>query len=79
MKVFSKGLAKKEAVLEFMIKEYLETHAEIKQIWSGWHTTVSWFIDSLISMLNSWSFSPSSLCWLRGDMWLFKWIYINGS
>ena len=48
-----KGLAKKEAVLEFMIKEYLETHAEIKQIWSGWHTTVSWFIDSLISMLNS--------------------------
>lgn len=48
-----KGLAKKEAVLEFMIKEYLETHAEIKQIWSGWHTTVSWFIDSLINMLNS--------------------------
>lgn len=48
-----KGLAKKEAVLEFMVKEYLETHAEIKQIWAGWYTTVSWFIDQLISMLNS--------------------------
>lgn len=48
-----KGLAKKEAVLEFMVKEYLETHAEIKQIWSGWYTTISWFIDQLISMLNS--------------------------
>jgi len=48
-----KGLEKKEAVLEFIVKEYLETHAEIKQIWSGWRTTVSWFIDQLISMLNS--------------------------
>lgn len=48
-----KGIAKKEAVLEFMVKEYLETKTELKQIWSGWHTTVSWFIDQLISMLNS--------------------------
>lgn len=48
-----KGLEKKEAVLEFIVKEYLETHAEIKQIWSGWCNTVSWFIDQLISMLNS--------------------------
>jgi len=48
-----KGVAKKEAVLDFIVKEYLETEAEIKQIWSGWRTTVSWFIDQLISMLNS--------------------------
>ena len=48
-----KGVAKKEAVLEFIVKEYLETQDEIKQIWSGWRTTVSWFIDQLISMLNS--------------------------
>lgn len=48
-----KGLAKKEAVLDFIVKEYLETTAEIKQIWSGWKDTVSWYIDQLISMLNS--------------------------
>ena len=48
-----KGVAKKDAVLEFIVKEYLETQDEIKQIWSGWRTTVSWFIDQLISMLNS--------------------------
>ena len=48
-----KGLAKKEAVLEYMVKEYLEAKAELKAIWSGWRTTVSWFIDQLISMLNS--------------------------
>jgi ABC-type proline/glycine betaine transport system substrate-binding protein len=48
-----KGLAKKQAVLDFIVKEYLETEAEIKQIWSGWRTTVSWFIDQLIGMLNS--------------------------
>lgn len=48
-----KGLAKKEAVLEFIVKEYLETTAEIKAIWAGWKDTVSWFIDQLISMLNA--------------------------
>jgi len=48
-----KGVAKKEAVLDFIIKEYLEAEAEIKAIWSGWRTTVSWFIDQLIAMLNS--------------------------
>ncbi|OTG87684.1 hypothetical protein B9T31_04085 [Acinetobacter sp. ANC 4558] len=48
-----KGLQKKEAVLEFIIKEYLEAHAEIKRIWADWRTTVSWFIDQLITMLNS--------------------------
>ena len=48
-----KGVAKKEAVLDFIVKEYLETTAEIKAIWAGWRTTVSWFIDQLIAMLNS--------------------------
>lgn len=48
-----KGFAKKEAVLEFIVKEYLEVTAEIKAIWAGWRTTVSWFIDQLITMLNS--------------------------
>lgn len=48
-----KGLAKKQAVLDFIVKEYLEAESEIKQIWSGWRTTVSWFIDQLIGMLNS--------------------------
>lgn len=48
-----KGLAKKEAVLEFIVKEYLETTAEIKAVWAGWKDTVSWYIDQLISMLNS--------------------------
>lgn len=48
-----KGLAKKEAVLDFMVKEYLEAKAEIKEIWAGWKDTVSWYIDQLISMLNS--------------------------
>ncbi|MEX5441900.1 hypothetical protein WCE14_00715 [Acinetobacter schindleri] len=48
-----KGLAKKEAVLDFIVKEYLETTTEIKQIWAGWKDTVSWYIDQLISMLNS--------------------------
>ncbi len=48
-----KGLAKKEAVLEFIVKEYLETTAEIKAVWAGWKDTVSWFIDQLISMLNA--------------------------
>jgi len=48
-----KGLAKKEAVLEYMIKEYLETKEEIKAIWNGWRDTVSWYIDQLIALLNS--------------------------
>lgn len=48
-----KGLAKKNAVLQYMIKEYLETKAEIKAIWSNWKDTVSWFIDQIIAMLNS--------------------------
>ena len=48
-----KGLEKKLAVLDFIEKEYVETKAEIKLIWSGWRTTVSWFIDQLITMLNS--------------------------
>lgn len=48
-----KGLEKKMAVLDFIEKEYVETKAEIKQIWAGWKTTVSWFIDQLIAMLNS--------------------------
>jgi len=48
-----KGLAKKQAVLEYMVKEYLEAKAEIKAIWAGWKDTVSWFIDQLIAMLNS--------------------------
>ena len=48
-----KGLEKKLAVLDFIEKEYVETKTEIKLIWSGWRTTVSWFIDQLITMLNS--------------------------
>ena len=48
-----KGLAKKEAVLDYMIKEYLEAKAEIKAIWHGWRDTVSWYIDQLIALLNS--------------------------
>lgn len=48
-----KGLEKKLAVLDFIEKEYVETKTEIKLIWSGWRTTVSWFIDQLILMLNS--------------------------
>lgn len=48
-----KGLEKKLAVLDFIEKEYVETKAEIKLIWSDWRTTVSWFIDQLIAMLNS--------------------------
>ena len=48
IKITGKDLKATEA-----IKEYLETQDEIKQIWSGWRTTVSWFIDQLISMLNS--------------------------
>lgn len=50
---FLKGLEKKLAVLDYIEKEYVETKAEIKAIWSGWGTTVSWFIDQLIAMLNS--------------------------
>ena len=48
-----KGLEKKLAVLDFIEKEYIETQAEIKAIWAGWKTTVSWFIDQLITLLNS--------------------------
>ncbi|ENV33936.1 hypothetical protein [Acinetobacter gerneri] len=48
-----KGLEKKKAVLDYISKEYVETKAEIKAIWSNWLTTVSWFIDQLIAMLNS--------------------------
>lgn len=48
-----KGLAKKLAVLDYIEKEYLETKAEINAIWAGWKTTLSWFIDQLIAMLNS--------------------------
>lgn len=48
-----KGLEKKLAVLDYIEKEYVATKAEIKAIWSGWSTTVSWFIDQLIAMLNS--------------------------
>lgn len=48
-----KGLEKKLAVFNFIEKEYVETKAEIKAIWAGWKTTVSWFIDQLISLLNS--------------------------
>ena len=48
-----KGLEKKLAVLDFIEKEYIETQAEIKEIWAGWKMTVSWFIDQLITLLNS--------------------------
>uniref|UniRef100_UPI0013A6A5DF hypothetical protein n=1 Tax=Acinetobacter sp. CFCC 10889 TaxID=1775557 RepID=UPI0013A6A5DF len=48
-----KGLEKKLAVLDYIEKEYVETRAEIKAIWAGWSTTVSWFVDQLIAMLNS--------------------------
>lgn len=48
-----KGLEKKKAVLEYMVKEYVEAKAEIKAIWVGWKDTVSWFIDQLITMLNA--------------------------
>ncbi|OTG68294.1 hypothetical protein B9T25_06325 [Acinetobacter sp. ANC 4470] len=48
-----KGLEKKLAVFNFIEKEYVETRAEIKAIWAGWKTTVSWFIDQLITLLNS--------------------------
>lgn len=50
---FLKGLEKKKAVFDYIEKEYVATKAEIKAIWSGWSTTVSWFIDQLIVMLNS--------------------------
>lgn len=50
---FLKGLEKKKAVLDYIEKEYVERKAEIKAIWSTWSTTVSWFIDQLITMLNS--------------------------
>lgn len=48
-----KGLEKKLAVFDFIEKEYIETKVEIKAVWSTWKTTVSWFIDQLISLLNS--------------------------
>lgn len=48
-----KGLEKKLRVLEFIEKEYVETKAEIKEIWSTWRQTADWFIDQLISMLNA--------------------------
>lgn len=47
------GKEKKVAVLDFIEKEYAETRANIKLIWSDWKVTVSNYIDQLISMLNS--------------------------
>lgn len=48
-----KGLEKKKAVFQYIVKEYLEAKAELKAVWSGWEDTVSWFIDQVIAMLNS--------------------------
>ena len=48
-----KGIAKKQAVLEFIEKEFIATKAELKAIWKGWREAVANFIDQLISMLNA--------------------------
>lgn len=48
-----KGLEKKKAVFEYIVKEYLETKAEIKAVWSGWYDTLSWYIDEVIAVFNS--------------------------
>lgn len=48
-----KGLEKKKAVFEYIVKEYLETKAEIKEVWAGWQDTLSWYIDQVIAVFNS--------------------------
>lgn len=48
-----KGLQKKEAVLIYIQQEYVAAKAELKAVWSTWATTLSWFIDQLITLLNA--------------------------
>lgn len=48
-----KGLEKKQVVLDYIQKEYIAAKDELKAVWSSWATTLSWFIDQLITLLNA--------------------------